>query len=209
MTHERFTREHSGPPGARETRWTWLLADTARRDADPGDLQHARSRAVRRAVLLLVPDGLDPAQRADHVDRLPRDEAGRVMIFAAVDGVELAVFITLFGLVTVLGFVASRWRAASRSTTSTSGGSAGATSAPGSPGSWSAATSTPRTRSSPCPRCCSASARSASSPCRTRSSSTRWCSWCAAAVVGLAPPRLRHAGRLRPRPLRLALARAR
>ena len=25
MTHQRFTRERSGPPGARETRWTWLL----------------------------------------------------------------------------------------------------------------------------------------------------------------------------------------
>jgi hypothetical protein len=25
MSHERFTRERSGPPGARETRWTWLL----------------------------------------------------------------------------------------------------------------------------------------------------------------------------------------
>ena len=25
MTHQRFTREHTGPPGARETRWTWLL----------------------------------------------------------------------------------------------------------------------------------------------------------------------------------------
>ena len=25
MSHERFTRERSGPPGPRETRWTWLL----------------------------------------------------------------------------------------------------------------------------------------------------------------------------------------
>jgi hypothetical protein len=25
MTHQRITRERSGPPGARETRWTWLL----------------------------------------------------------------------------------------------------------------------------------------------------------------------------------------
>ena len=25
MTHQRFTREQAGPPGARETRWTWLL----------------------------------------------------------------------------------------------------------------------------------------------------------------------------------------
>ena len=25
MSHQRFTRERSGPPGARETRWTWLL----------------------------------------------------------------------------------------------------------------------------------------------------------------------------------------
>ena len=34
------------------------------------------------------------------------------MIFAAVNGVELAVFIFLFAAVTVLGFVAARWRAA-------------------------------------------------------------------------------------------------
>jgi hypothetical protein len=25
MTHQRFTPEQTGPPGARETRWTWLL----------------------------------------------------------------------------------------------------------------------------------------------------------------------------------------
>jgi SSS family solute:Na+ symporter len=34
------------------------------------------------------------------------------MIFASVNGVQLGVFIALFGLVTVLGFVASRWRRA-------------------------------------------------------------------------------------------------
>src|SRR5215217_134288 len=33
-------------------------------------------------------------------------------VFAAVNGVELAVFIALFTLVTVLGFIASRWRRA-------------------------------------------------------------------------------------------------
>src|SRR6185503_1467936 len=61
--------------------------------------------------LLLVPDGLDPGQRAHDGDRLPGHEAA-AMIFAAVNGVELAVFIFLFGFVTVLGFVAARWRAA-------------------------------------------------------------------------------------------------
>jgi hypothetical protein len=25
MTHQRFTRARGGPPGPRETRWTWLL----------------------------------------------------------------------------------------------------------------------------------------------------------------------------------------
>jgi hypothetical protein len=25
MSHERSTRERTGPPGARETRWSWLL----------------------------------------------------------------------------------------------------------------------------------------------------------------------------------------
>ena len=58
-----------------------------------------------------------------------------VFTLAAIKGVELAVFIFFFGLVTVLGFVAARWRSAGRSSTSTSGGSAGATSAAGSAGS--------------------------------------------------------------------------
>ena len=52
-----------------------------------------------------------------------------------VNGIELGVFIALFGLVTVLGFMGARWRAVESSTTSTSGGSAGATSAHGSAGS--------------------------------------------------------------------------
>src|SRR4051794_41716871 len=33
-------------------------------------------------------------------------------VFAEVNGVELSVFLVLFGVVTVLGFVASRWRRA-------------------------------------------------------------------------------------------------
>ena len=74
----------------------------------------------------------------------------------------------------------------SRSTTSTSGASAAASSGRGSRGSWSAATSTRRTRSSRCPRCCSARARPASSPCRTRSSPTRWCS-CRCCACGRCP----------------------
>src|SRR3954467_2980466 len=37
---------------------------------------------------------------------------GAVTTVAAIKGVELAVFIVLFGLVTVLGFLASRWRRA-------------------------------------------------------------------------------------------------
>src|SRR6185503_1573965 len=86
-------------------------ADPAGRHADPADLQHARPGALRHPVLLLVPDGLDPGQRAHDGDRLPGHEAA-AMIFAAVNGVELAVFIFLFGFVTVLGFVAARWRAA-------------------------------------------------------------------------------------------------
>ena len=31
MTDQRFTREQGGPPGARETRWTWLLLIPQRR----------------------------------------------------------------------------------------------------------------------------------------------------------------------------------
>ena len=75
----------------------------------------------------------------------------------------------------------------------------------GSPGSCSAATSTPRTRSSPCRRCCSAPARSGffAVPYTIIIYPLVFLVR-AAAVVGLAPARLRHAGRLRPRPARLA-----
>src|SRR5215203_3594598 len=121
-TRKRVSRPHVIPPlhtraqrSARPARGTLdvAAAHTAGRDADPADLQHARSRAVRGAVLLLVPDGLDPGQRARYRDRVPGDEARPAMtVVAAVNGVELAVFIFLFGLVTVLGFVAARWRRA-------------------------------------------------------------------------------------------------
>ena len=33
-----------------------------------------------------------------------------LLTLAAIKGVELAIFVVLFGVVTVLGFVAARWR---------------------------------------------------------------------------------------------------
>ncbi len=66
--------------------------------------------------------------------------------------VELTIVVVLFLVVTVLGFVASRWRRAETSCTWTSGGWAAGASARGSPGSCSAVTSTRRTRSSRCRR---------------------------------------------------------
>src|SRR5215217_2662433 len=106
---------------ARRRRAAWSARDAlvlaagraAAGNADPLDLQHPRPRARRGAVLLLVPDALDPGQRARDGDRLPGHQGeATVMIFAAVNGVELGVVIALFTLVTVLGFVASRWRRA-------------------------------------------------------------------------------------------------
>ena len=68
----------------------------------------------------------------------------------------LAVLIGLFLLVTVMGFWASNWRRAeSIWPVWTNGDSEGASSARGSPGFCSAATSTRRTRSWPCPPRCS------------------------------------------------------
>ena len=47
---------------------------------------------------------------------------GTFFTIAAVKGVELAVFVLMFGVVTVLGFVAARWRAGHPWTIWTSGG---------------------------------------------------------------------------------------
>jgi len=51
----------------------------------------------------------------------------------------------LFALVTVMGFLAARWKAGPVSEHLTNGGSAAGSSVPGSPGSWSVATSIPHT----------------------------------------------------------------
>ena len=64
----------------------------------------------RDSVLLLVPDALGAGHRGVHGGRLPLHEGGSVM--NGVNGVELAVFIALFGFVSVLGFLAARWRRA-------------------------------------------------------------------------------------------------
>ncbi len=68
-----------------------------------------------------------------------------------VNGVALAVFIALFALVTLVGFLAARWRRAADLEHLDEWASAAASSAVWSRGSSSGATSTRPTRSSPCP----------------------------------------------------------
>ena len=104
----------AGPAPAREPRAVDPGLAVAR-CAAALDLQHAQPRAHRDPVLLLVPDAVGPAQRDLHRHRVPGDkerggaDADDVFTLAAIKGVELAVFIFFFGLVTVLGFVAARW----------------------------------------------------------------------------------------------------
>src|SRR5438045_7608729 len=70
------------------------------------------ARAARVPVLLLVPVRVGDRRGGDHDPRVPRAE-GRPMMFAAqikeahhTDATALTIFIVLFVLVTVLGFVA-------------------------------------------------------------------------------------------------------
>ena len=134
MSQERFTRERGGPPGPRETRWTWLLLVPLAGTLIP-PIYNTRTRALRGAVLLLVPDALGAGQRAGHGDRLPRRRGG------GHGSSRLSTRSSLTSSSRSSG--SSRCSASSpragggrrRSTTSTSGASAGATSAPGSRGS--------------------------------------------------------------------------
>src|SRR3954454_7650587 len=80
------------------------------RDAHPGDLQQDRPDTDRDPVLLLVPDAVGADHGAAPRDRLPRHAKGQVM--DGVNGVELTIFIVLFGFVSVMGFLAARWRRA-------------------------------------------------------------------------------------------------
>ena len=109
-----------------------------------------------------------------------------------------AVFVALFSCSSRCSASWPRAGAAAISIGSTSGGSPAASSARSSPGFCSAAISTRRTRSSPCPRSCSAPARSASSRCRTRCSIYPFrVRRVSAALVGRAQARLHHRVRLR------------
>src|SRR4051794_18058459 len=95
-------------------------ARAAPRRVVPVDLQHEEPRAHRDPVLLLVPDALGSAERGLHHPRVPGDDdAGEAamrsaLTLAATDikWLELVVFTFFFGLVSVLGFVAARWRRA-------------------------------------------------------------------------------------------------
>ena len=67
--------------------------------------------ALRLPVLLLVPAGVGAGGRAADLDRLPRPAPlAPAMQKHDTDAVALIVFGLLFGFVTVLGFVAARWR---------------------------------------------------------------------------------------------------
>jgi len=92
-----------------------------------------------------------------------------------VDGVAIAVFCALFGLVTVLGFVAARWKRGDLDKLDEWGLGGRRF---GTVITWScrAATCSPPTPSSRCRRSCGRSARAASSRCPTRSSSSLWSS---------------------------------
>jgi hypothetical protein len=60
-----------------------------------------------------------------------------------IEWIALSIFIFFFVLVTVMGFVAARWKAGPVNEHIDEWGWADGSSAPGSPGSWSAAISTP------------------------------------------------------------------
>ena len=139
---ERFTRPDGSaargvPSGDRNQRLYWLFAIPFVATLLPWIYNTNGPRAHRDPVLLLVPDGLGAGDGDHHRVRLPQDEGvvmgAHLFTLAAVKGVELAVFIVLFGLVTRARLrrraLAARRR---RSTTSTSGASAAATSAAGS-----------------------------------------------------------------------------
>src|SRR5215469_6497366 len=81
------------------------------RDVLGVELQQRRARLGRISLLLLVPDGVDPDRRWPDLDRLFRDPAIRPEPDPMpIDWVALLVFVLLFGFITVLGFVAVRWR---------------------------------------------------------------------------------------------------
>ena len=107
-------------------------------------------------VYVKTRDETNPQAPGEDVDVDELDEGTR-----RCNWVELVVFVVLFLAVTVMGFLAARWRRGDDLDHLDEWGLGGR-----SFGSLdhlvpaSAVTSTPRTRSSPCPRCCSAPARS-------------------------------------------------
>ena len=88
-----------------------FLVRPLRRRAVDATLQHADARAVRRPVLLLVPAPADPGLGVGDLRRRPAAEGAETM-FDHLNVVATSVFVFFFALVTVLGFVASRWKAA-------------------------------------------------------------------------------------------------
>ena len=163
-----------------------LVTAAILRHADRPDLRPYHAEDRRLPLLLLVPADLHAGRGARALDRhaccsagcggqTTRQRARRTRTVGAMSNVNTVVFtivVVLFVIVTVVGFAAARWRRAERHAAPERVGAGG----PGlrhvhHAGSCSAATSTPPTRSSPCPRWCSAPARSASSRSPTRS----WC----------------------------------
>ena len=150
-----------------------IVPGDCRRDAVGAVLQPRGTDALRHAVLLLVPVGLDCRRRPSS----PEWPTGSSADAAAMQLGRAVGIPRSLRAVTVMGFVASRWRRGD-STDSRNGAWPAAASARSSPGFCSAAISIPPTPSSPCRRWCLAPARSAFSRCRTRSSCIRSSSWC-------------------------------
>ena len=75
MTHQRFTRERSGPPGPRETRWTWLLLIPLAGSLIPPIYNTHDPELFGVPFFYWYQMALDPGQRAGHDDRLPGDAA--------------------------------------------------------------------------------------------------------------------------------------
>src|SRR4051794_23472093 len=92
---------------APRTRLVRAAGHPGRRHAVGAAVCRRSAGRLRHPVLLLVPVRLGPGRRPAHGGGVPPDRfRGRTMI----DWIALSVFIGLVAVVTVLGFLAARWR---------------------------------------------------------------------------------------------------